>query len=166
VEQEEGATFEVHSILHPVMVVMSPDCDLVWDFRLRFPDEEAARSYTPAQGIEGRSKHIPHVLLCDVQRRDEILTLSDMTPKRLEAIEKNSEARYHYLEGGHVRDPLAGSLPNLYLDFKTPLTLPTHLLYEGIRLYEVRRLAVVPPVYLHDLIQRFYGFLSRIALPD
>lgn len=58
------------------------------------------------------------------------------------------------------------ALPELVLDFKKPLTLSTAMVYEGLRLRKVRRFGVVPPVYLHDLIQRFYGFLSRVALPD
>jgi hypothetical protein len=30
----------------------------------------------------------------------------------------------------------------------------------------VQRVAIMPPIYMHDLMHRFYGFLSRVGLPD
>ena len=55
---------------------------------------------------------------------------------------------------------------SLFLDFKKSMTLPASNLYEGIRNGELRRGAVIPPIYVHDLVQRFYSFMSRVGLPD
>ena len=58
------------------------------------------------------------------------------------------------------------ALPDLFLDFKKALALPTALLYQVAQEGTVERVAIVPPIYLHDLIHRFYNFLSRVAVPD
>ncbi len=166
VEQPDGMSFEYESTRHDVMLVMSPDCDLHWDFGKRFPSTEQAQSYDPAVDIEGQSKHMPHVLLCDAHNEDQIMVAHDMSTKQLNNIRTNRDARYHHLPEAGIGGPLSGKMPELFLDFKKPLTLPTSLLYEGFRLYRVRRFGVVPPVYLQHLVQRFYGFLSRVALPD
>ncbi len=148
------------------MVVMSPDCDLEWDYFLRFPKPEHAAGYQPAPGIESQSKYLPHVLLCDAHPDEELLAMPGMNKGIWRNVISNQDQRYHHLPSGPVGNPHVSPLPDLVLDFKKPLTIPTSMLYEGVRLFRVRRLGVVPPIYLHDLIQRFYGFLSRVALPD
>jgi hypothetical protein len=56
-------------------------------------------------------------------------------------------------------------VPEIYLDFKKALALPTRQVYEGLRVKGIPRLAVVPPIFLHDALHRFYGYLSRVAVP-
>jgi hypothetical protein len=165
-EQSEGATFGITSLLHDFMVVMSPDCDLEWDFFLRFPDSKRAVSYDPVPNIESAGKYLPHVLLCDAYPDDVLRATQDMNKRLWRNILSNQDQRFHHLPSGAVGSARVTPLPELVLDFKKPLTIPTSMVYEGVRLYRVRRLGVIPPVYLHDLVQRFFGFLSRVALPD
>jgi hypothetical protein len=86
--------------------------------------------------------------------------------KPFRRIKQNQDERYHHFPEAPIgeRDGGAG-FPNLYLDFKKTLALPTLQLYEGIRDGGVTRRAVVPPIFLHDLVHRFFGYLSRVALP-
>jgi hypothetical protein len=166
VQLAEGAEFPVTSLRHDLMIVMSPGCDLEWDFLLRFPTPEHAAKYEPVQGIEGEGKHIPHVLLCDAYPDEDLLNLAGMNKGLWKTITSNQDARYHRLPSASVGSTEVTPLPQLVLDFKKPLTFPTAMVYEGFLNARVLRLGVVPPVYVHDLIQRFYGFLSRVALPD
>jgi hypothetical protein len=53
----------------------------------------------------------------------------------------------------------------LYLDFRKQFTVATGFLYDRIAAGVVTRRAIVPPIHSHDLMHRFYGYQSRIALP-
>ena len=46
---EHPADLEVSitSFLHALVIVMTPDCDLVWDFNERFPDDDSKNALTP-----------------------------------------------------------------------------------------------------------------------
>ncbi len=76
-------------------------------------------------------------------------------------IEKNQEERYHALPIG-TDAPLNQAL---FIDFKKVFGLRTSSLYAAIGIDGVRRIAMLPPVYLHDLVHRFFSFQSRVALP-
>ena len=80
-------------------------------------------------------------------------------------IRQNQDERYHRFEAAPVGEPPVNQLPDLYLDFRKTMALPTGTLYEGLGSGKVMRLAVVPPVFVHDLMHRFYAYLSRIGLP-
>jgi hypothetical protein len=65
-EAEENVQIRVKSLRHELMVVMSPDCDLIWDFRARFSDEPAREAFEPeADHVEMKAAAMPHVLLCE-----------------------------------------------------------------------------------------------------
>lgn len=81
-------------------------------------------------------------------------------------IRQNQDVRYHKLPAAGIGNPDVTKLPDLYLDFKRTISLPTGYLYGGISGGTVERIAVIPAVYRHDLMQRLFGFLSRVGLPD
>jgi hypothetical protein len=148
------------------MMVMVQDCDVLWDFQARFPTEEAQEAYGPeADDIDTDKNCLSRLLLCDVFEHDEIrdrVAGSDVWRR----IKQNQDERYHHFPEAPIGDGEDGAeFPDLYLDFKKTLALPTRQLYEGIRDDGVTRRAVVPPIFLHDLAHRFFGYLSRVALP-
>jgi len=156
---------EVTSVYHPLMVVMTADCDLYGDFDARFPDQHAQEQYQSAVEDENHPKHLPHTLLCDAYKEEQIrlrIGGSDLWRR----IKQNQDERYHHFGPATIGNPPVDKLPDLYLDFKKVLALPTRSLYEGIRTQGVKRLATVPPIYIHNLMHRFYGFQSRVGLPD
>jgi hypothetical protein len=51
------------------------------------------------------------------------------------------------------------------MDFRKHFTVPTGFLYDRIAAGEVLRRAVIPPIHSHNLLHRFYGYQSRVALP-
>lgn len=166
VKLPSGRAAELGSVHHELMVLMSPDCDLLWDFELRFPDTEAQQVYQPVAGIENAGKFLPHVLLCDAFDGDQLRNAQGMNSGTWRDVKRNKDERYHLFAEAKVGDARASPLPSLCLDFKRVMTFPTPALYEGIRLHGIRRLAVVPPVHLHALMHRFYAFQSRVAVPD
>lgn len=164
VEIPEGSSPQVNSVHHPLMIVMTAVCDLEQDFKIRFPDEASQSDYRSSNIHQNDPGLVPHVLLCEVFKEDEIrlqIKGSDIWKR----VRQNQDERYHHLPSADVGNPTVRELPELYLDFKKNIALPTSSLYDGLQGGQVRRVAVVPPVFVHDLIHRCYGFLSRVGLP-
>lgn len=144
---------------------MSPDCDLEWDFKARFPDQQSQEQLSSPSDISDLPVSVSHVFLAKIYRREKIRSLikgSDIWKR----IENNQDERYHRFKESPVGEPLTTVLPDLYIDFKKALAIPTKSLYEGLRVGGVRRIALIPDKYIHDLMHRYYGFLSRVALPE
>lgn len=165
---EPETIFRTDSKEHMPLIVMSPDCDLLWDFQARFPDEDSRRRLvSPEQLIIADSRAIiSHVLLASAYREGEIrnrIPGSDVWKRILQ----NQDFRYHRLTASIEEEGQPGLVKeDLYVDFKQPISLPTESLYAGISTDGVKRLAVIPDVYIHDLIHRYYGYLSRVAVPE
>lgn len=164
VEIPEGSFIEVDSVHHPLMIVMTAVCDLEQDFRKRFPGDASQRDYSSPHLDESDPHLVPHILLCEVFKEEKIRQPS-MGRELWRRVSQNQDERYHHLPVGDIGNPAVDQLPNLYLDFKKTIALPTSSLYEGLRGGQVRRVAVFPAVFIHDLMHRFYGFLSRVGLP-
>lgn len=158
----EGTEIGYYSIHHPLMIIMNPSCDLDWDFKARFEGGQLQK-----RDLSENDKLpplIPHVLLCDAYERDAIRPLfkgRDLW----EPIEENKNERYHHFIAAPIGEPKVGELQDIYLDFKKTIALPCSGLYEALRQKGISRVAVIPAVYIHDLMHRFYGFWSRVGLP-
>ncbi len=145
---------------------MTADCDLEQDFAVRFSPERPA----DASKLLNRDYEAPHltpyVLLCNLYAEERIrgrVAGSDVWRR----MKNNQDERYHKLDSAPFRTGLwFGKFPDLYLDFKKTLALPTEQLCNGLGSHSVRRVALVPHTYIHDLIHRFFGFLARVGLPD
>jgi hypothetical protein len=152
----------VQSVPHDLTVVLSPDCDLTWDYEMRFV---TFLGETPVADLDQHSSAVSHVLLCELQTHDLCRPRFKGSSKEWRRVEQNQDERYHHLSPA----PVAGTnlvLHDLYMDFKRVIAVRTGQLYEGILGGHTERVAMLPPYYLHDAIQRFYGFLSRVALPQ
>ena len=143
--------------VHPLVLVLSQDCDLELDFRAREKKEEP--------------KYMPNVLLCEVEQA-EILRRGNpgMNSTIWDRIWRNKDERYHFLEQVPVEADATGKgLAHLGLDFKRHFTIPTDELYRRIGLQDPvekveRRCSLVSP-YLEHLSARFAYFMHRVALP-
>ena len=81
-------------------------------------------------------------------------------------IRQNQDERYHKLDASPYRiAPWFGILPDFYIDFKKTFALPTEQVYSALGAGYIRRVATVPHTYIHHLMQRFFGFLSRVGVP-
>lgn len=165
VESQPDQTFAVDSVLYKFVVVMSPDCDLDWDFKARFPDQPSKDQLTQHNDVSSQAASLSHVFLARCYLEANIRPLvpgSDLWKR----IKQNQDERYHHLQSASLIDLPQTTLPDLYIDFKKSLAIPTHSLYEGIRVQGVKRVVLIPNIYIHDLMHRYYGFLSRVGLPD
>ncbi len=147
-----------------MMVVMTAVCDLEQDFRVRFSLEGSSAPHKREGVLDSDPHLLTHVLLCDAFEEGQIrqqITGTDIWKR----VRQNQDERYHHLSSGPLRDMSGDNLADLYMDFKKATTIPTELLYDGLSMHKVQRLAVVLPVYVHDLMHRFYSFLSRVGVP-
>ncbi|HSC20546.1 MAG TPA: hypothetical protein VLC07_02355 [Solirubrobacterales bacterium] len=163
-ELPKGQQVAIASSPHPLRVVLSPDCDLLWDFEARFelPDPDRNGDEEP---FEQNPDAVTQVLLCDLFSHAQMRARFKGMREQWRRVDQNQDERYHRLDAAPVAESDL-SLQRLYLDFKKVTSVPTAALYEGILLGDVKRVALIPDVWIHDLIHRFYGFLSRVAVPD
>lgn len=158
----EGTQIDYRPIHHRLMVVMNPICDLDWDFKARFPGGQLKE--IDLAEVDDLPPLVPHILLCDAYERAQIqshLTGEDLWRR----IRGNQVERYHYFPATPIGEPQVAELPDLYFDFKKTIALSCAGLYEALRRNGIKRIAIVPPIYVHDLMHRFYGFWSRVGLP-
>jgi hypothetical protein len=97
---------QIASERHPLLMAVTPDCDLLWDFDVRFPDFEVQRTYTAAAGIEIHGKYMAHVLVCDAFAEKEIRNARGMNSTTWRDVTRNKDDRYHTLRAARVGDPL------------------------------------------------------------
>ncbi len=159
-------------VVHDLMVVMTALCDLEQDFKRRvaIATEHEGRANpeageAPIPQFPDHPHLVPHVLLCDAFERSKVRPRFQSSTL-WEQVGENHDDRYHHLLASGIGIGDDTPIAEVYLDFKKSLAIPTELLYEGIRRRQIRRLRVIPDVYLHNLIHRYYSFLSRIGLPD
>ena len=163
-EVEEGVSVRVDPIIHPRLVVLMQDCDLNSDFKARLEIQVTEQS-DPGSDRDHPST-LPHILLCELYEQDEIKTRMPPGREMRKRISQNQDERYHMINSAPIGDGGLGALPDLYLDFKKVVSLPTAKLYEAITSSKITRVAIIPSIHLQDLIHRFFGFHSRVAVPE
>ncbi len=151
-----GASFsgpdprELIEVHHEWVITVTQDCDLEQDFRAR-------------NGLAGQDKLLPNVLLCLAQDAAKAQVAGKDVWKRLQ---QNKDERYQFLERVPPElDALGQGMPELVVDFKQYLTLPTDELYERVK-EQAKRRCRLSNGYLAHFASRFSYFQSRVALPD
>lgn len=139
---------------HPYSIVVSPDCDLEWDYKAR--QEEAS---------EG--KLLTHVLFCGLSAQGEFRggSRGKLNSELYRRAERNQDERYHHLLAAPVSGN-NGDIPELFADFKTTFSLPIEFVYWAISTNQVKRMGCLPSPYLEDFMHRLYTFLGRVATPE
>lgn len=159
-ESHDETEIRVRRIPHPLVMVLSADCDLYWDHQLR-----SGRGGTP-------QKELSHTLLCesyDEARLEEIWINQDRmsgTDRRrlFERIRTHQAPRYHYLPRAMVGRHQ--TTEELFVDFKRSFTIATGDMYYQIRRRLARRIGFLIPPYVHHLAQRCYYYLGRIGVDE
>ena len=154
---------DVHEVKHPLMVVLSPECDLVSDY-----DQRAGAGWSEAGAKDVLNpKVLPHVQCCDLFVGSEIRTPDwnpyDFRTDLWRAVKGNQQDRYHWIPAEGI-DEL--DQPDLFLDFKRIISVPTGYLYRMVAGGSVGRCGRIPPLWISRLVQRCYAFQGRICLPD
>jgi hypothetical protein len=160
-----GTNIAVRSTVFDLVVVLSPDCDLTWDHDMRFLDfwdDDENVIVHPNEHTRG----VDQVLMCRLHNYGEIRPRFHNQGNVWGRVVGNQDERYHHLDGAPVAESPGFYLHPLFIDFKKATSMPTDELYDGVLSGDIERVALLPAYYIHDLIHRFYGFLSRVALPD
>jgi len=136
---------------HPLVIVLSQDCDLEQDYNAR-------------RG--GGSGKLLDILFCDVYHADSLKSQLGKSLKEWKVIAENQSPRYQFLGMISTDEDAAGTgLPSLALDFKRYFTLPADEVYERLSIATTFRRCVLGTPYVEHFVQRFFSFLSRVALP-
>jgi len=153
----------IREVEHPLVLVMSQDCDLEQDFNVRHPTEKPPLSREDA---EVHPTALSHILLCDAHEESELKKrLPESTgSKDFRRIAQNQNDRYHRIEGAAIRDT-GQTVEPLFLDFRRHLSIPCPDIYQQLISKSAGRKARLPGYYLHDLNHRFHSYLARIAIP-
>lgn len=148
---------EVTVQTHPLVVLLSQDCDLFQDFQARQKIESPA--------MASSDKLLPSLLLCQATEAEKLMS-TIMGKDIRKRIYQNKDERYQYLRAVEPeQDALGKGLQSMILDFKRYFTLSTGDLYYQVRANAQRR-AILSPSYLEHLTARFFNFLARVALPE
>jgi hypothetical protein len=150
---------EVASEEHTYMLVLHADCDLEQDFSAR-----DAATGLPVAGAQP-ARLLPGIIICDLFVEAEIRDRAPPGSEAFRRISQNQNERFHKFPASVIGAGPA-NLPELFIDFKRTYMEMPEAVYPAIASGSIQRVAIVPSIYLHDLMHRFFGFQSRIALPD
>lgn len=139
---------------HPLIIILSQDCDLEKDFR-------------------GRPENRPflfNALLCDVYPAEDLhqsLKKDEQTgSKEWRTIRENGTPRFQFLcTVPPDLDASGVGFPDLAIDFRLYFTMRTDELYERLRLGLTTKRCRLQTPYVEHLAQRYYSYQSRVALP-
>jgi hypothetical protein len=156
---EKSGTIEISKIIFPAIAVLTQDCDLAQDYKVRW-----SRSKTRTEDKKLLSALVvPLYNLEHVYHGEQLdslgIKMSPINRKKTEGrrLKNNETPRYHYLEFPNTV-PIVPSVA----DFKHYFSVNVEYLKRERREKFVCRLA---PLFREDLSQRFASFLSRIGLP-
>jgi len=151
----ETKTVPAYQTHYPFAIVVSQDCDLVWDWDARNQNQ-----------TEIGPNIITHILFCELFEKQEVRYREGMNPRLWDWIESNQHERYHHFDEAPIGESGEDSLPHLYADFKRTFSLPVDYTYWLISTDNSTRKAVLVNPYLRDFIHRLHSFLSRVPLPE
>jgi len=139
---------------HPLVVVLSQDCDLEQDYKKR---------------KTGGRPFLHNILLADVfdaavlQRK--LLAEENSGSRDWRRIEGNHAPRFQFLNSVTTdQDALCQGLAALAVDFRFYFSVRTDELYERLRLGQTKKRCRLQTPYADHLARRFHSYQSRIPL--
>ena len=152
--QEEGIS--VTSIIHPYSIVVTQNCDLDWDYKVRQSDEPT-------------TKLLNSVVLCEVSLAQDVRNISNklgMNSTTWGNIKTHKHERYYFFESIPSECELDKvGIPELTADFKRVFAVDASTLYRQIEIGVIKRRAILTSPYLEHFSMRYHNFHSRVALP-
>jgi hypothetical protein len=144
----------VDSEIHPLAVILSQDCDLLWDYEERNKERPDA------------FRLLPNILFCEVQIANSLKGTNGIASDIWRRVKNNKDERYHYLTSISLeQDSIQQGFDDLAIDFKRYFTIRTDEVYAQLNMEARRRSHLLSPFCEH-LSDRFAHFQQRIALPE
>ena len=157
---EKKGVIEISKITFPFVVVLTQDCDLSQDYKVRWARNEPSNHdkklisviVAPLYNVEHvyKGEHLSELNMSMAEIN------KDKTPGK--TLRQNQTPRYHYLEFPS-NIPIVSSV----IDFKHYFTVNVEYLKKHKKKNFVCQIG---PLYREDVSQRFSSYLSRIGLPD
>lgn len=157
---EENGAISVSRIVFPLVVVLTQDCDLTWDYDARNKKSTNQDKYllsvivAPLYNYE---HFLEGVHLQDIgQQMAKISHNEEKTDNK--NLRQNETPRYHYLD-------FDSSIPivNSVIDFKHYFTVNV----EQLRVHkQTNFICSVSEIFREHISQRYANYLSRIGLPE
>lgn len=154
----EDGELVVVKLSFPTVFVLTQDCDLASDHRIRWTDP-------PPQT---QDQQLISVLVAPVYNAEQVFTGQHLSELKLtnqthsgskkEYLKTNQNQRYHYFDPGQ-NVPIPASV----IDFKHYFSMPVTKLKS---LKDKHWVFKVAEIYREQICQRFANYLSRIGLPD
>ena len=133
-------------------VVVSQDCDLVWDWESRY-----------CGGSE--AKKLLGVLFCEAGLSGPVLKENNSSLWR-NFVKGSRVERYHFLqECGPDFDLKGEGFPELVVDFKRFFSVSPGEIYARLDLGQVERRSQINDPYMRQLVYRLWCFQGRVAIP-
>lgn len=159
---DEGA-LPGKNFVHPAVVVVSPECDLVSD--------HAERGKPPQE--QRPSQLLPQIQLCQLFLESELRELPKTHPdfnsmhKRVWGNVKTLQhPRWHYLEPGVIQGDPPVEIKAYAADFQSIWGMDPNTIYAALRLDDVNRVAIIDDPFRRSLMHRLAYWQSRVELPD
>lgn len=141
------------SIIHPYAIVITQDCDLDWDYKVRGTNNNPA-------------KLLNSIILCEIATAESIRSTDGMNRKEWELVAAHRHERFYFFEKVLPEcDVEQEGLPELTADFKRVFGIDAATLYRQIELGIVKRRAILASPYLEHFSRRYHSFHGRVALP-
>jgi hypothetical protein len=140
---------------HPLVIVLSQDCDLEQDFKKRNP---------------GGISLLHNILLADVFEaaalQQKLSAEENTNSSDWRKIKGNNTPRFQFLNSVlSGEDTSSTGLPALAVDFRRYFSVRTDELYERLRLGQTKKRCRLQTPYAEHLAHRFYSYQARIPLP-
>lgn len=157
---------------HQFAMVVSQDCDLEQDYKVRNSKESTV----------SEDKKLPSILFCELIDVATLVSRSGIGSKDWKSIQQNKNERYQFLEKVPLEcDAMKTGIGEMAMDFKRYFTVPADDTYsqlsnirwhkhlglvdENARMNKAHRRCIMFSPYLEQVSTRFSYFQSRIALP-
>lgn len=145
---------QLDEVVHPFAIVMTQDCDLEQDFKLR-------------KGICQGQAPLANVLFCEAMATTDLKAKVPQGKDIWKRVVQNKDERYQCLEAVPPDQDLAGTgITCLGCDFKRYFTVPAEEVYLRIELGQTSRRGRLKTPYAEHLLSRFCIFQSRVPLPE
>jgi hypothetical protein len=156
--KEEGGQITVTLVTFPLVVVLTQECDLIGDYRVRWGKEKPGN----------QDKQLLSVLVAPLYNAEHFwlgthleelqLTMEAVVKRRQDRYRNNDVPRYHYLEF-----PKTTRIVDSVIDFKHYFSVDVTTLRACKSSGFVCRLG---DLFRESVSLRFANFLSRIGLPE
>lgn len=159
---EKDGIIEISKIVFPAVVVLTQDCDLNQDYKVRWAKKDHLSNHdkklfsvivAPLYNYEHFYKG-EHLSSLPMQMAD----ISQMGKTQKNNLLRNQIPRYHYLDFPK-KIPIVSSV----IDFKHYFTVNVEYLKKHKK---ENFICQIWPLYREDISQRFSSYLSRIGLPE